>query len=114
MMPGMLMTLAGAQAAFAAGDLLARHYLGRAGLSPGVFRTWWFAVYVMLRAAGTAGQLYVLSRFQLGRASAVFASCNLILSPLLGLLVLREQLPLQAYAGIVLAIAAVWIVALAG
>lgn len=85
----------------------------RLGFHWATFVSLWFFVYISLRSAATLGQLYVFTHFQLGKTMALFAAVNLVLANLLGYLVLGEVLPPLAYVGVMLAIAAFFVVAYA-
>jgi drug/metabolite transporter (DMT)-like permease len=108
-----LLVLIGSQMLFSGGDLLGRHYMQKLGFHWTTFASLWFVAYVSLRSAATLGQLFVFTHFQLGKTMALFATINLVLANVLGYLVLGEVLPPFAYVGIMMAIAAFFVVAYA-
>lgn len=59
-----------------------------------------------MRTVAMFGQLYVLSRVELGKTMALFGALSIVLSAGLGFLFLREVLSIQVYIGIVLAVTA--------
>ena|SRR6266487_3871356 len=101
-----LIAVIASQLLFTAGDLLARQHL-RGDFTVANFLTGWFAAYLLLRTAGTFGQLYVLSAVQLGKTMALFAAASVVIANVLGWLVLQEVLPPITYVGIGLAVLAV-------
>ena len=112
-MNNVLLVLLGSQLLFSCGDLLGRHYMQKLGFHFSTFISLWFVFYVLFRSAATLGQLYVFTNFQLGKTMALFSAVNLVLANLLGYLLLGEVLPPLAYVGIMMAIAAFFVVAYA-
>jgi len=106
-----LFVLIGSQVLFTSGDLIGRYYMQKLGFHVGTFLSVWFVCYVLLRTAATFGQLYVFTHIQLGKTMALFAVANLVLANVLGYLLLGEVLKPIAYAGIMLAIIAFFLVA---
>lgn len=99
------------QAFFTAGDILARANMRVLGFHWMSFPRWWFVAYWAVRAVATMLQLYVLANFQLGRSSAVFACSSIIMANAFSILLLKEAMPPQAYAGVALAILAILVIA---
>ena len=103
----------GSQIFFTGSDFLARSYMPERGLVLSTFLSGWFVAYMGLRILATFGQLYVFTAVELGKTAALFGASSIILSNLLGFLVLREVLPLGAYAGVGLAALAFVVLAVA-
>jgi uncharacterized membrane protein len=101
-----LIVLIGSQIVFTITDLLGRHYMAKQGFHLASFMTGWFFVYAVLRTIATLGQLYVFTKFDLGRTAALFGAMAIVLSATMGFLILKEALSVQAYIGIMLAITA--------
>jgi hypothetical protein len=93
------------QLLFTAGDLLARAHI-KGNFTIANLLTGWFVVYLLLRTAGTFGQLYVLSSVELGKTMALFGAASVMIANVLGWLVLQEVLPPITYVGIGLAVLA--------
>lgn len=98
--------LVGTQILFTSGDLLARANLAKTGFSSGMFFTWWFGLYILLRTVATVGQLYVLSQVQIGRAYGIFGAFGIVMASLVGFFWLKESLTIWQYIGISLSILA--------
>ena len=103
----------GSQVLFTGSDFLARSYMPERGFVLSTFLSGWFVAYMGLRILATFGQLYVFTAVELGKTAALFGASSIILSNLLGFLVLREVLPLGAYAGVGLAALAFVVLAVA-
>ena len=82
------------------------------GFTASTFVSWWFLIYMAIRMIGTIGQLYIFSNTEVGKTLALFGAFSLILVNIGGVLFLGEVLPLKAYVGVMLAIAAVVVLAL--
>lgn len=63
-----------------------------------------------IRTVATFGQLFIFTQMELGRTMMLFGASGLILANVLGLLILKEQLPLSVYFGVVLAVIAFLVV----
>jgi len=100
------------QLLFTASDLLARHYMSTQGFSVSTFLAWWFLIYVGIRTIATFGQLFIFTQLEVGKTMALFGATSLVLVNMLGLLILKEQLPLPVYFGILLAVTAILVVGL--
>lgn len=107
-----LVIIIGSQLLFTSGDLLARHYMPQQGFKLATFLSWWFLAYMTVRTVATFGQLFIFTQMELGRTMALFGASGLILANVLGLLILKEQLPLSVYFGGLLAVIAFLVVGL--
>lgn len=105
-----LLILIVSQLLFSTSDLLARHYMPTLGFKLTTFLSGWFAIYFGIRLFGTLGQLYVFTTVELGRTMTLFGISSIVVANVLGLLVLKEQLSVMVYIGIVVAIIAFLIV----
>lgn len=74
--------------------------------------SWWFAGYLAVRAIATAGQLWLLSRQPLGNVLPLFSAASVILSTVISIAILREQLRTTTFIGVGLAVAALLVLAL--
>ena len=84
--------LIASQLLFSTGDLMARAFMPRHGFTAAAFLSAWFWIYFLIRTVAMLGQLYVFSVVQLGKTSALFGACSIVLSNVLGFLVLGEVL----------------------
>lgn len=107
-----LLVLVGTQALFTGSDLLARLHMRTGGFHLQTFLAPWFLAYFLLRQAAMFGQLYVFSSVELGKTMALFGATSIVLSNLLGILLLREVLPVPAYVGVALAALAFLVLAI--
>ena len=105
-----LLIILGSQLLFTSGDLLARHYMPLQGFKLATFVSWWFLAYMTIRTVATFGQLFIFTQMELGRTMTLFGASGLVLANVLGLLILKEQLPLSVYFGVVLAVIAFLVV----
>ena len=101
------------QALFATSDLIGRYYMHKMGFNLAAFASLWFLLYFFVRMAATVGQLYVFTHVELGKTIALFGASSIILANILGFLFLQETLSPIAYVGVMLAITAIVVVALA-
>lgn len=106
-----LVVLVGSQLLFTVSDLLARFHMTKTGFTVAAFFSGWFVVYALVRIVATFGQLYVLSHIEVGRAFAIFGAGSIIASNILGWLILKEVLTINAYLGVSLAVVAFFILA---
>ncbi len=106
-----LIILVVSQLLFSVGDVLARSFMVKHGFTVAILTSPWFWVYVVLRIIASAGQLFVLANFQVGKTIALFGALAIIMSSLLGWLLLQEVLSPATYVGIVLAVLAFLILA---
>ncbi len=100
----------GSQLLFTTSDLLARHNMQTSGFKMASFVSWWFLVYATIRTIATFGQLFIFTQMEVGRTMAMFGATSLVLVNILGLLILKEQLSLSVYFGIILAVLAILLV----
>jgi len=100
------------QLLFTASDLLARHFMSTQGFNVSTFVAWWFLIYVGIRTIATFGQLFIFTQLEVGKTMALFGATSLVLVNVLGLLILKEQLSLPVYFGILLAVTAILVVGL--
>ncbi|MDQ5886041.1 MAG: hypothetical protein QG628_438 [Patescibacteria group bacterium] len=105
-----LFIILGSQLLFTTSDLLARHNMQMHGFKTATFVSWWFLVYATIRTIATFGQLFIFTEMEVGRTMAMFGATSLVLVNVLGFFILKEQLSLQIYLGIMLAVLAVIIV----
>jgi hypothetical protein len=94
-------------------DFLARSNLAKSGFTYHILSQPWFIVYCLLRLTATACQLYVFSSVELGKTAALFGAISIVFSNLIGLLLLKEVLSVSSYIGILLAVSAFTILAVA-
>jgi multidrug transporter EmrE-like cation transporter len=106
-----IIIIIGAQLLFTASDLIGRYLMVTTGFTAASFLSPYFIVYVAIRNIAMIGQLYAFSQLQLGATMALFGAVSIVLANVLGLLFLKETLPLLAYIGVVLAIVAFLILA---
>lgn len=106
-----IVVLVGSQLLFTVSDLLGRSNMPKTGFTLAAFLSGWFLVYTLIRVVATFGQLFVLAHVEVGRAAAIFGASSIIASNILGWLVLKEVLTVNAYIGITLAIIAFFILA---
>lgn len=102
----------GSQVLFTAGDLLARLKMRDLGFHAESFLSWWFVGYMTVRTSATFGQLWVLSKVDLGRMTPLFSATSIVLSLVLSVAVLGEGLTTKTVVGGSLAVAALVILAL--
>jgi len=105
-----ILIIIGSQLLFTSGDLLARHYMPQQGFKLATFLSWWFLVYMTVSTIATFGQLFIFTQMELGRTMTLFGASGLILANVLGLLILKEQLSLSVYFGVLLAVIAFLVV----
>ncbi|MGH7882116.1 MAG: hypothetical protein ACREN8_04325 [Candidatus Dormibacteraceae bacterium] len=108
-MPWLLIVLIGTQAIFTLSD-----FMGRMNMRGGEFTLAkllkpWFLIYLLIRQIALLGQFFIFSRVFLGEVVTVLAAISIVISNLLGLLLLREQLSVANYIGVSLAVTAVLI-----
>jgi len=82
------------------------------GFKLSTFISVWFLAYTIIRIIATFGQLYIFTQLEVGRTMALFGASSLVLVNVLGLLILKEQMSLTVYFGIMLAILAILVVGL--
>ncbi len=99
------------QILFTIGDLMARANMKQYGFTVAAFLTWWFVIYFLIRQVAMFGQLYIFSSIDLGKTMALFGATSIVLSNVLGILLLKELLSVQGYAGVTLAIMAFLVLA---
>ncbi len=108
-----LLILIGTQMLFSASDLMGRAFMAKHGFTLSTFLSTWFIMYFLVRTVAMFGLLYVFASIQLGRSMALFGVSSIVLANVLGLLLLRETLNVVAYTGVMIAIAAFLVLALA-
>jgi drug/metabolite transporter (DMT)-like permease len=106
-----LLVLIGTQLLYSVSDLMGRAYMARQGFRLASFLTAWFLVYLVIRQVAMFGHLYVFAYAPLGKTMALLAATSIVLSNLLGYFLLGEVLSLTAYAGVMLAVFAVLLLA---
>ena len=106
-----LIILLGTQALFTTSDFMARFYMKRHGFDASVLTMGWFWLYQLIRQVATVGQLYVFSHVPLGKTMALFGATSIVMSNVLGFLFLKESLSPVAYAGVGLAVLAIFVMA---
>ncbi len=104
--------IVGSQLLFTTSDLIARHNMQTQGFKLATFVSGWFLFYVGIRTVATFGQLFIFTQMEVGKTMALFGASSLILVNVLGLLILKEQLSLGVYFGIMLAVIAILLVGL--
>jgi len=82
------------------------------GFKLSTFLTGWFLIYFVIRTIAMFGQLYIFTTVELGKTMALFGAISIILSNLLGLLILKEVLPVGVYVGVSVAVVAFLILAI--
>lgn len=97
---------------FTSGDLLARKFMAGQPFSIATFSKPWFLIYFLVRIIAMFGQLYILSRFQVGKTMLLFAVLSLILVNVLGFVLLKEILGPKDYVALSLTIIAFFILVL--
>ena len=111
-MPWQIIIIIRTQLIFTISDLLARAYMPKHGFTAASFISAWFLAFVVLRIAGTLGQLYIFTSVELGKTMALFGAVSIVLANVLGFLVLKEVLSPGAYIGVSLAIVAFIVLAI--
>ena len=99
------------QLLFTGSDLLARYNMPKLGFRFSAFLSMWFIIYFLIRTIAMFGQLYIFTTIELGKTMALFGAVSIILSNVLGILILKEVLPIGAYVGVSFAIVAFFILA---
>jgi hypothetical protein len=99
------------QLLFTGSDLLARYNMPKLGFKFTAFLSTWFILYFLIRTIAMFGQLYIFTTIELGKTMALFGAISIILSNLLGLLILKEVLPIGVYLGVSFAVLAFLILA---
>jgi len=99
------------QLLFTGSDLLARYNMPKLGFRFAAFFSAWFIIYFLIRTIAMFGQLYIFTTIELGKTMALFGAVSIILSNLLGLLILKEVLPVVVYIGVSFAVVAFLILA---
>ena len=99
------------QLLFTGSDLLARYNMPKLGFKFSAFLSTWFILYFLIRTIAMFGQLYIFTTIELGKTMALFGAVSIILSNLLGLLILKEVLPIGVYIGVSFAVLAFLILA---
>jgi hypothetical protein len=99
------------QLLFTGSDLIARYNMPKLGFKAAAFFSTWFAIYLIIRTVAMFGQLYIFTTIELGKTMALFGAVSIILSNLLGLLILKEVLPVGVYVGVSFAVIAFLILA---
>lgn len=94
------------QVLFSIADLLARSNLSKTGLSAQALLSWWFLCYMFLRTLCMFGELYVFSRVDLGKTTALFGAASIVIANSLGMLLLGEFLSPIGYIATMLAVTA--------
>lgn len=94
------------QILFSVADLLARFNLSKTGFSAHALFSWWFLCYMFLRTLCMFGELYVFSRVDLGKTTALFGAASIVIANGLGMLLLGEFLSPIGYVAMLLAITA--------
>lgn len=107
-----ILIVVASQFLFTASDLMARHYMSTQGYRVATFFAWWFLLYAVIRTIATFGQLYIFTQTEVGKTMALFGATSLVLVNVLGFLILKEQLSLQVYFGVALAVTAILVVGL--
>ena len=97
---------------FTSSDLIARYNMTKQGFKLSTFLTGWFLIYFVIRTIAMFGQLYIFTTVELGKTMALFGAISIILSNLLGLLILKEVLPVGVYVGVSVAVVAFLILAI--
>ncbi|MEI6237892.1 MAG: hypothetical protein WCP03_04825 [Candidatus Saccharibacteria bacterium] len=108
-----ILIIIGCQLLFVTSDIIGRHYMKSGGFVWQNFITWWFLAYQAIRFIATIGQLYILSQLELGKTMTMFTALGLITVNLAGYLFFGEVYSLAVYIGIMFAITAFIIIALA-
>jgi multidrug transporter EmrE-like cation transporter len=98
--------LVGTQCLFTLSDVMGRTYMARHGFRLSTFISLWFLVYMLVRQLATFGMIYVFANIQLGKSMAMFGAVSIVLSNVIGLCYLGEQISPPAYFGICLAVLA--------
>ncbi|MGH7882117.1 MAG: hypothetical protein ACREN8_04330 [Candidatus Dormibacteraceae bacterium] len=98
--------LFGCESIFTACNFLARLYLRKLGFHPSSFLKPWFLAHLLMYQTATIGQLYIFTRLQLGKTTALFGVIGIVVSNLLGILFLNEFLSPLVYLGVGLAVLA--------
>ena len=98
--------LVGTQCLFTLSDVMGRTYMARHGFKLSTFISLWFLVYMIIRQLATFGMVYVFANIQLGKTMAMFGAVSIVLSNIIGLFYLGEQISPLSYFGICLAVLA--------
>jgi len=94
------------QCLFTISDVIGRTYMARHGFTWSTFISLWFLTYTLVRQMATFGLLYIFANFSMGKTITMIGAASIVLSNLIGLLYLGEQISSLAYLGICLAIIA--------
>ena len=98
--------LIGTQCLLTISDVIGRTYMARYGFQWSSFFSFWFLGYTLVRQMATFGLLYIFANFSMGKTITMIGAASIVLSNLIGLLYLGEQISSLAYLGICLAILA--------
>ncbi len=106
-----LVVLLGTQVLYTTSDFMGRFFMRKYGFDAGMLTSGWFWGYQAIRQIAMFGQLYVFAHIPLGKTMALLGASSIVLSNVLGFLFLREVLTPAAYAGVILAVAAILVMA---
>lgn len=103
--------LLGTQVLYTSTDFMARYYMKKYGFDWSLLGAAWFWIYQAIRQVAMFGQLYIFAYVPLGRTMALLGATSIVLSNILGFLFLKEVLSPLGYAGVVLAVCAILVLA---
>jgi drug/metabolite transporter (DMT)-like permease len=66
----------------------------------------WMILFLLGHLIASIGQLYVFSKFEVGKTVALFGAVSIVTASVLGYLLLHETLSVTGYIGIMIAVTA--------
>jgi drug/metabolite transporter (DMT)-like permease len=100
------------QAIFTATDLLGRYGMRGSGAFVEKIAKPWFVLFLFGHIIASIGQLFVFSKFDVGKTVTLFGAVSIVTAGLLGFLLLKEAISLRVYFGMAFAVIAFCILAL--
>lgn len=71
----------------------------------------WILLFVGGHVLASLGQLYVFSKFEVGKTVALFGAVSIMMASVLGYLLLQETLSISGYLGVMIAVTAFLVLA---
>lgn len=102
------------QGIFTATDLLGRYGMRGTGEFVEKITKPWFILFIVGHGIASVGQLYIFSRFEIGKTVALFGAVSIMMAGTLGILLLKETISVRGYFALVFAILAFCILATEG
>lgn len=72
----------------------------------------WILLFVGGHVLASLGQLYVFSKFEVGKTVALFGAVSIMMASVLGYLLLQETLSISGYLGVMIAVTAFLVLAI--